>query len=127
MPSDSGTDIKELALAEGLRAAVGIAIPIAIGLLANHLVWGNLCAFGTFWVLSCDVGGAYRQKAISDYPTREPIQLESDDLTGLVEALAKGLDDLAASLEKGTDPGRGAKRGVAATTSYSSSYFRLQF
>jgi uncharacterized membrane protein YccC len=42
-----------------------MAIPIAIGLLANHLVWGNLCAFGTFWVLSCDVGGAYRQKAIN--------------------------------------------------------------
>ena len=65
LPLYSGTDIKELALAEGLRAAVGIAIPIAIGLLANHLVWGNLCAFGTFWVLSCDVGGAYRQKAIN--------------------------------------------------------------
>ena len=64
-PLYSGTDIEELALGEGLRAAVGIAIPIAIGLLANHLVWGNLCAFGTFWVLSCDVGGAYRQKAIN--------------------------------------------------------------
>jgi uncharacterized membrane protein YccC len=44
--------------------------------------------------------------AISDYPTREPIQLESDDLTRLIEALAEALDDLAASLEKGTDPGR---------------------
>jgi hypothetical protein len=44
--------------------------------------------------------------AISDYPTREPIQLESDDLTRLIDALAKALDDLAASLEKGTDPGR---------------------
>ena len=44
--------------------------------------------------------------AISDYPTREPIQLESDDLTRLIEALAKALDDLAASLEKGTDPER---------------------
>src|SRR6202035_4336994 len=65
LPLYSGTDIKELALGEGLRAAVGIAIPIAIGLLANHLVWGNLCAFGTFWLLSCDVGGAYRQKAIN--------------------------------------------------------------
>ena len=61
----SGTDVKELALAEGLRAAVGIAIPIAIGLLANHLVWGILCAFATLWILMCDVGGAYRQKAIN--------------------------------------------------------------
>jgi hypothetical protein len=61
----SDSDIKELALAEGLRAAVGIAIPVAIGLLADHLVWGNLCAFATLWMLLCDVGGAYRQKAIN--------------------------------------------------------------
>jgi hypothetical protein len=31
----------------------------------DHLVWGNLCAFATLWILSCDVGGAYRQKAIN--------------------------------------------------------------
>ena len=61
----SDSDIKDLALAEGLRAAVGIAIPVAIGLLADHLVWGNLCAFATLWILLCDVGGAYRQKAIN--------------------------------------------------------------
>ena len=47
-----------------------------------------------------------RLAAISDYPTREPIQLESDELTRLIEALAKGLDNLATSLEMGTDPGR---------------------
>ncbi|MBV9128772.1 MAG: FUSC family protein [Verrucomicrobia bacterium] len=50
---------------EGLRAAFGIALPAAIGLLENHLVWGILCSFATLWVLMCDVGGAYRQKAIN--------------------------------------------------------------
>src|SRR5580704_6958270 len=61
----SQSDVKDLAWAEGLRAAVGIAIPVAIGLFANHLVWGILCAFATLWILMCDVGGAYRQKAIN--------------------------------------------------------------
>src|SRR6476660_4734958 len=61
----SQSDVKDLALPEGLRGAVGIAIPVGIGLLANHLVWGILCAFATLWILMCDVGGAYRQKAIN--------------------------------------------------------------
>jgi hypothetical protein len=140
--------------------------------LANHLPWGIFCAFATHWILSCDVGGAYRQKAatlagsgltllvayvfagwmvqsvanyifgtflwvfpaaligvagnpaaqaglvsstvvvtsvlaaISDYPTRESVRLESDDLTRLIDALAKALDDLAASLKSGTEPRR---------------------
>ncbi len=56
---------KEIEWAEGLRAAFGIALPAAIGLLASHLVWGVLCSFATLWVLMCDVGGAYRQKAIN--------------------------------------------------------------
>ena len=51
--------------AQGLRGAVGISIPATAGLLAGHLPWGILCAFATLWVLSCDVGGAYRQKAIA--------------------------------------------------------------
>jgi uncharacterized membrane protein YccC len=50
---------------EGLRAAFGIALPAAIGLVANHLVWGIICSFATLWLLMCDVGGAYRQKAIN--------------------------------------------------------------
>lgn len=44
--------------------------------------------------------------AISDYPAREPLQLQSGDLTKLLEALAKALDDLATSLEAGVTPGR---------------------
>jgi uncharacterized membrane protein YccC len=55
----------QLEWAEGLRAAVGITIPAAVGLLADHLVWGILCSFATLWILMCDVGGAYRQKAIN--------------------------------------------------------------
>src|ERR1700733_9752537 len=50
---------------EGLRAAFGIALPAAVGLMANHLVWGIICSFATLWLLMCDVGGAYRQKAIN--------------------------------------------------------------
>jgi uncharacterized membrane protein YccC len=56
---------KEIEWVEGLRAAFGIALPAAVGLLANHLVWGILCSFATLWVLMCDVGGAYRQKAVN--------------------------------------------------------------
>ena len=50
---------------EGLRAAFGISLPAAVGLLENHLVWGIICSFATLWLLMCDVGGAYRQKAIN--------------------------------------------------------------
>jgi uncharacterized membrane protein YccC len=51
--------------AAGLRGAVGIAVPAAVGLLLGHFVWGILCSFSTLWVLMCDVGGAYRQKAVT--------------------------------------------------------------
>ena len=57
--------IRDFEWVEGLRAAFGIALPAAIGLLANHLVWGIICSFATLWLLMCDVGGAYRQKAIN--------------------------------------------------------------
>jgi uncharacterized membrane protein YccC len=56
---------KEIEWVEGFRAAFGIALPAAIGLSANHLVWGILCSFATLWVLMCDVGGAYRQRAVN--------------------------------------------------------------
>ena len=59
------TVAREIEWVEGLRAAFGIALPAAVGLLVNHLVWGILCSFATLWVLMCDVGGAYRQKAIN--------------------------------------------------------------
>ena len=42
--------------------------------------------------------------AISDYPTRQPIQLESDEIDQTDRGVGKALDNLAASLEMGTDP-----------------------
>jgi uncharacterized membrane protein YccC len=50
---------------QGIRAAVGISVPTAIGLLSGHLSWGILTALATFWTLLCDMGGAYRQKALT--------------------------------------------------------------
>lgn len=49
----------------GVRAAVGISVPASIGLITGHLSWGILTALATFWTLICDMGGAYRQKAIT--------------------------------------------------------------
>ncbi|MBV9489953.1 MAG: hypothetical protein JO069_09540, partial [Verrucomicrobia bacterium] len=60
--SDSGPNA--LAWTEGIRAAVGIGTPVAVGLLFDHLAWGVLSGFAVLWILSCDLGGAYRQKAI---------------------------------------------------------------
>jgi uncharacterized membrane protein YccC len=50
---------------QGIRAAVGISVPASIGLITGHLSWGVLAALATFWTLICDMGGAYRQKAIA--------------------------------------------------------------
>jgi uncharacterized membrane protein YccC len=50
---------------QGTRAAVGISVPTSIGLITGHLSWGVLTALATLWTLMCDMGGAYRQKAIA--------------------------------------------------------------
>ncbi|HZC36503.1 MAG TPA: FUSC family membrane protein, partial [Chthoniobacterales bacterium] len=47
----------------GLRTAVGIFVPILIGWTQHHISWGVLIALTTFWVLLCDTGGSYRDKA----------------------------------------------------------------
>jgi uncharacterized membrane protein YccC len=52
-------------IAEGLRMAVGILVPIVIGWTHDHIAWGVFVALTTFWVLLCDTGGTYRDKAIS--------------------------------------------------------------
>ena len=52
-------------MAEGLRMAVGIFVPIVIGWEYGHISWGVLVALTTFWVLLCDTGGSYRSKAAS--------------------------------------------------------------
>ena len=49
---------------QGIRAAVGISVPTSIGLITGHLSWGILTALATFWTLMCDMGGAYREKAM---------------------------------------------------------------
>jgi uncharacterized membrane protein YccC len=59
----SEPDAKGLAWGEGFRAAVGITFPAVVGVIFDHLSWGILCSFATLWMLSCDVGGAYRLKA----------------------------------------------------------------
>jgi uncharacterized membrane protein YccC len=50
-------------IAHGLRTAVGIFVPIVVGWTQHHISWGVLIALTTFWVLLCDTGGAYRDKA----------------------------------------------------------------
>jgi uncharacterized membrane protein YccC len=52
-------------MAQGLRMAIGIFIPIVIGWAQNHISLGVFTALTTFWVLLCDTGGTYRDKAIS--------------------------------------------------------------
>jgi uncharacterized membrane protein YccC len=52
-------------LAHGLRTAVGIFVPIVIAWTQHHISWGVLVALTTFWVLLCDTGGSYRDKAAS--------------------------------------------------------------
>jgi uncharacterized membrane protein YccC len=52
-------------IAEGLRMAVGIFVPIVIGWTHDHIAWGVFVALITFWVLLCDTGGTYRDKATS--------------------------------------------------------------
>jgi uncharacterized membrane protein YccC len=44
--------------------------------------------------------------AISDYLTRQSVQLESEEMTGFFQALAQALEDLARSLVERTDPRR---------------------
>jgi len=52
-------------IAEGLRMAVGIFIPIVIGWTHNHIAWGVFVALTAFWVLLCDTGGTFRDKVMS--------------------------------------------------------------
>jgi len=59
----SESNLNAYAWTEGLRAAIGISTPVALGLMTGHLAWGILAGFAVLWILSCDLGGAYRQKA----------------------------------------------------------------
>ncbi len=57
------TETKDFGWSEGFRAAIGITVPAVAGLFVNHLSLGVLGSFAVLWVLSCDLGGSYRQKA----------------------------------------------------------------
>jgi len=60
----SEPDPKGLAWGEGLRRCGGDHVAGRCRNDARSFVLGILCSFATLWTLSCDVGGAYRQKAI---------------------------------------------------------------
>jgi Fusaric acid resistance protein-like/FUSC-like inner membrane protein yccS len=55
----------QLQFSQGFRGALGITVPVLLGLWFHRPIWGGLAALCTFWVLLCDVGGAYRQKALA--------------------------------------------------------------
>jgi uncharacterized membrane protein YccC len=55
----------QLQISQGFRGALGITVPVLFGLWFHRPTWGGLAALCTFWVLLCDVGGAYRQKALA--------------------------------------------------------------
>jgi uncharacterized membrane protein YccC len=61
----SEPNAKGYAWSEGLRGAIAVTIPSTIGMLADHQSWGILCSFAALWILLSDVGGAYRQKALT--------------------------------------------------------------
>ncbi|MBV8968866.1 MAG: FUSC family protein, partial [Verrucomicrobia bacterium] len=58
-------DEPQLQFSQGFRGALGITVPVFLGLWFHRPTWGGLAAVCTFWVLLCDVGGAYRQKALT--------------------------------------------------------------
>lgn len=53
------------AIALGLRATVGMSVPIVLGLMTGNLAGGIQAALAVFLVILTDVGGAYRHRAIA--------------------------------------------------------------
>jgi uncharacterized membrane protein YccC len=53
------------AIEHGLRGALGVWVPIGLGLAFGNLAFGVLAGFAAVNVLSADAGGAYRTKAIA--------------------------------------------------------------
>jgi uncharacterized membrane protein YccC len=53
------------AIESGLRAAVGMSLPIAVGFAAGAPALGTVVALGCWFTLLADIGGAYGQKARS--------------------------------------------------------------
>jgi len=53
------------AIESGLRGAVAMAVPIAVGLAAGAPALGSVAALGCWFTLLADIGGTYSQKARS--------------------------------------------------------------
>ena len=51
------------AIESGLRAAVGMSVPIAVGFIAGTPALGTVVALGCWFTLLADIGGTYGQKA----------------------------------------------------------------
>jgi uncharacterized membrane protein YccC len=56
---------RRLQWSQGVRAALGISVPIGLGLAFHQLVAAVVVTLGAWLVLLADTGGAYRQKAMA--------------------------------------------------------------
>ena len=54
-----------LAIEAGLRAAIGMSVPIFVEIAAGQVAVGIVVAFGCWFTLLADIGGTYGQKARS--------------------------------------------------------------
>ena len=67
----AGHDLREefrvtearLAIEAGIRAGIGLAIPVFVGLFTGHLIYGTYVAMGCWFGLLVDVRGTCTQKA----------------------------------------------------------------
>src|SRR5246127_3180586 len=51
------------AIEAGLRAGIGMSVPIFMGIAAGQAAVGIMAAFGCWFTLLADIGGTYGQKA----------------------------------------------------------------
>lgn len=50
------------AVEAGIRGGIGLAVPVFVGLLTGHLIYGTYVAMGCWFGLLVDVGGTYGQR-----------------------------------------------------------------
>jgi uncharacterized membrane protein YccC len=51
------------AIEAGLRGAIGMSVPVFVGIAAGQVAVGIIAAFGSWFTLLADIGGTYGQKA----------------------------------------------------------------
>ena len=51
------------AIEAGLRAGIGMSVPVFVGIAAGQVAVGIIAAFGSWFTLLADIGGTYEQKA----------------------------------------------------------------